>query len=232
LPSYNRYGIDFHLNPRQGLIFINEFVFDFLIRGPAGLEVNGPGRWFIGPGRLVIGGLYSTDRMEDIYQAQLRTLGVIPASKGIREFANDYGTYLILEEKIYEPAPGSACGLFLFGRYFLLPSDRNFDQLSAEIGFVYKGIFQRQVDLRDSFGVCLAYNRISDRVRQADNFAGSQGIRDVPNFQFESAVETTYAYPIKANWQLQPDLQWVIRPGAAGRYGNAVVLGMRSVITF
>jgi carbohydrate-selective porin OprB len=50
--------------------------------------------------------------------------------------------------------------------------------------------------------------------------------------RFESLVEATYACPITEHWRLQPDIQWVIRPGAAGRYPNAVVLGLRSIVTF
>src|SRR5215469_12444012 len=59
-PSYNPHGVDFHLNPSEGLIFINEFAFDYLSREPVEKNVSGPGRWFIGPGHLVVGGFYST----------------------------------------------------------------------------------------------------------------------------------------------------------------------------
>ena len=67
--SYNPHGVDFHLNPSEGLIFIDEFAFDYLSREPQEKNINGPERWFLGPGHLVIGGFYSTDRMEDIFQA-------------------------------------------------------------------------------------------------------------------------------------------------------------------
>lgn len=33
-PAYNKHGVDFHLNPSSGLIFLNELVFDFLNREP------------------------------------------------------------------------------------------------------------------------------------------------------------------------------------------------------
>src|SRR6201987_3147544 len=55
-PSYNPHGVDFHLNPSKGLIFIDEFAFDSLSRVPQEKNINGPGRWFLGPGHLVIGG--------------------------------------------------------------------------------------------------------------------------------------------------------------------------------
>jgi porin len=96
-PSYNPHGVDFHLNPNEGLIFINEFAFDYLSRRAREENVSGPGRWFIGPGHLVIGGFYSTDRMEDVFQAQLRSLGVNPSGKPIRQLPHDYAVYAILE---------------------------------------------------------------------------------------------------------------------------------------
>jgi hypothetical protein len=34
-PAYNKYGVDFHLNPSSGLIFLNELDFDFLSREPS-----------------------------------------------------------------------------------------------------------------------------------------------------------------------------------------------------
>jgi porin len=231
-PSYNPHGVDFRFNPGEGLIFLNEVVFDYLSREPQENDVSGPGRWFIGPGHLVIGGFYSTNRMEDIFQAQLRSLGVIPSEKPVRQSRGDYAAYCILEQKVYEPALGSVSGLYLFGRFIFLPDDRNFATISTEAGAVYKGLFRRARDVRDSVGIGFGYNHISERVQEADRAAAAEGVEEVPNFRFESVVEATYACPITEHWKLQPDVQWVIRPGAAGHYPNAVVLGLRSVVTF
>jgi porin len=231
-PSYNPHGINFHLNPGEGLIFLNEVAFDYLSREPQENNVTGPGRWFIGPGHLVIGGFYSTNRMEDIFQAQLRSLGVSPSGKPVRHSRGDYATYSILEQKFYEPELGSPSGLYLFERFIFLPNDRNFATISVETGVAYKGLFRQARDVRDSFGIGFGYNRISGRVREADRAAANEGVEQVPNFRFESVVEATYACPITEHWKLQPDVQWAIRPGAAGRYPNAVVLGLRSVVTF
>jgi porin len=230
--SYNPHGVDFHLDPSKGLIFIDEFAFDYLSREPQEKNVGGPGRWFLGPGHLVIGGFYSTDRMEDIFQAQLQSLGVIPSGKSVRQLQNDYAGYCILEQKIYEPVLGSAAGLYLFSRGMFLPDDRNYATISVETGVVYKGLFRQAKELRDSFGIGFGYNRISGAVQEADRVAGNAGAKGVPNLRFESLVEATYACPITEHWKLQPDIQWVIRPGAAGSYPNAVVLGLRSIVTF
>jgi carbohydrate-selective porin OprB len=57
-------------------------------------------------------------------------------------------------------------------------------------------------------------------------------VADVPHLDFESVLETTYVYPINNHWQLQPDFQWVIHPGGSSQLQNAVVFGLRSIITF
>lgn len=230
-PSYNPHGVDFHLSPSEGLIFISEIDVDYLSREPDGGHAGSPGRWFIGPGHVVVGGFYSTDKMEDIFQAQLHSLGLL-SDKSVRQLRDDYAIYCILEQKLYEPVLGSANGLYLFGRGMFLPADRNFDTISVETGAVYEGLFRQAPAIRDAFGIGFGYNHISGQVREADRVAANTGVKGVPNLRFESFVEATYACPITEHWKLQPDIQWVIRPGAAGRYPNAVVLGLRSIVTF
>jgi porin len=97
---------------------------------------------------------------------------------------------------------------------------------------VYKGVFRRGKVLRDAIGIGFAYNSISANVRRADDVARQEGVSKVPNLRFESVLETTYMFPITDHWQLQPDFQWVIRPGASNRVRNALVIGLRSILTF
>jgi porin len=231
-PAYNKHGVDFHLNPSSGLIFLNELVFDFLNREPPGIPPPGPGRWFFGPGHFVIGGLYATNRFDNIYQERLAALGVGTSLQAVGKESGDYGIYALWEQKIYEAVPGSPNGLYLFTRGLVLPKDRNIDTVSAETGAVYKGVFRRQKDLRDSIGIGFAYNSISKNLRRADDVARQEGVLNVPNLRFESVLEMTYLVPITAYWQLQPDLQWVIRPNASNSLHNALVIGLRSIVSF
>ena len=100
------------------------------------------------------------------------------------------------------------------------------------MGAVYKGVFRRQKDSQDSLGLGFAYNYVSDQVRNADAFARREGFSGVPNYEFESVLEATYVLPLSEQWEVQPDLQWVVRPGFAGSYRNALVIGVRSILTF
>jgi porin len=230
--SYNKYGIDFHLNPSTGLIFLNEIVFDFLNRELPGIPPPGPPRWFFGPGHFLVGGFYATNRFENIYQERLQSLGVHSAANPLPTKSGDYGVYALWEQKIYEIAPNSPNGLYLFTRGMAVPEDRNFVSISAETGALYKGLFRRRKDLQDSLGLGFACNSTSDAVRQADNTARSKGFPGIQNLQIESVAEATYVLPITRNWQLQPDLQWVIQPGAVRNARNALVFSVRSILTF
>jgi porin len=230
-PSYDKYGIDFHLDPSAGLIILNELAFDFLGLQP-GVPPPGAGHWFIGPGHVLIGGFYATNRFEHIYQAQLQRSGVAKAFTPLADLSGDYGVYLLWEQQFYQDTPDSAGGLYLFTRGLALPADRNFVTVSAETGAVYKGVLRRQADLRDSIGVGFAYNSISDHVRRADEVARQAGVPEAPNLESEAVLEATYVLPITSNWRLQPDLQWVICPDGTASSRNALVIGLRSILTF
>jgi len=177
--------------------------------------------------------LYATNRFENIYQAQLQRSGVPEALTPLAEESGDYGLYLLWEQQFYEDTPNSPGGLYLFIRGLAVPDGRNFVTVSADIGAVYKGVLRRQAGLRDSIGVGFAYNSISDYVRRADGVARHAGVPEVPDLESEAVLEATYVLPITSNWRLQPDVQWVICPDAAtGSSRNAVVIGLRSILTF
>src|SRR3984893_13961294 len=231
-PAYNKYGIDFHLNPNSGLIFLNELDFDFLTREPSGVPAKNSGRWFFGPGHLLIGGFYATNRFVNVYEAELRAFGAPSAPARVREVPGDYGIYVLLEQKFYEDALGSPNGLFLFGRGCRLPNDRNFITVSIDAGAVYKGVFRRQKESQDSLGIGFIYNSVSDNVRHAVAIARKEGVQGVLNFGSEPVLEATYVLPMTGHWQLQPDVQWVIRPGSPDTLRKALVIGLRSSIAF
>ena len=231
-PSYNKYGVDPHLNPSAGLIFINELELDFLKPEPQVNPTRTTGHWLFGPGRFLAGGFYTTDRFADVYEAQLEELGVATASHRVREISGNYGIYLVCEEKFYEDTPGIENGLYAFARGSVLPEDRNFVSVTTEAGLVYKGLFRCEKDTLDSFGVCFGYSGISNNMEHADRVARQEGVAGASNLTYEGVLEATYSVPINSHWAVQPDLQWVIQPGGSDHFHDAVVLGVRSTVTF
>jgi porin len=85
---------------------------------------------------------------------------------------------------------------------------------------------------RDSLGVGFAYYRISDAVRDAYRVAReTDGLADAEPTA-EAVITLTYSYHLAPWWTLQPDLQWIIRPGGSGATDDALVVGLRTTIVF
>ena len=59
--------------------------------------------------------------------------------------------------------------------------------------------------------------------------AADVGVRAAPA---ESAIEITYADTIGQRLTLQPDLQYILRPSGDPQLRDAVVLGMRTIVSF
>ncbi len=231
LSSFNKHGVDFPLNPGKGLFIISEVSFDLLKRELTdSTPPRGGGRFFIGPAHVIFGGFYATNEFEDQYEARLNELGVPNAPRTPRRVGPNYGGYVLYEQKIYEDAPRSGCGLTLFARGTFSPDDRNAVPISAETGAVYRGIFRRESATRDSFGIGFVYNRIGDSTRRADRatLAAGPGL----NLDFESVLEATYQIPVTPNLQLQPDLQFVLHPGGSVQNENALVLGFSVILIY
>ena len=85
-------------------------------------------------------------------------------------------------------------------------------------GFNYYGLIPGRDN--DEFGIAVAHAIITDDI------ADTSG-RD----NYETTLEITYSAQIKENIRVQPDLQYVINPGAASGVENAFVTGIRFEIT-
>ena len=53
-----------------------------------------------------------------------------------------------------------------------------------------------------------------------------------PGYKYEAVIEGTYQYNLAPWWQLQPDVQYVFSAGAQSNSPDALVIGLRSTITF
>jgi porin len=94
---------------------------------------------------------------------------------------------------------------------------------------------------QDVLGLGFAYARIGARARRSDTdraFYDPSGFNPIRNA--ESVVELTYAAQVAPWWTVQPDLQYIINPGAGipnqndptRTIRNALLLGLVTMITF
>ena len=106
-----------------------------------------------------------------------------------------------------------------FVRYGLAEGSINeFDRFVA-VGVRYRGLFRADSD--DEIGLAFASTRTSEEARaSAQNGA--------PRDRHESAIELTYRVRI-ADWlSLQPDVQYIVNPGADPQLADSLVFGLRA----
>jgi porin len=180
---------------------------DFGISGDAGAFVIGEigyhrnqGQAAAGnPGNFKIGGYYDTNAYQNLSN---------PTQAEIR---GNYGIYLLLDQMAYrEGGPESKQGLTPFAVVTVAPSDRNAFPFFCSIGLVYQGLIPRRD--RDTMAVGLAYGKFSGALKGQD---------------FEMILEWTYAVALAPWLTLQPDMQYVFKPGGTGDIPNAFVLGIQ-----
>jgi porin len=193
------------------------------------------------PSDLKLGGWYHTAYFPDLRRdTQGRSLAD-PTSNGIpATHRSNYGLYLILDKMFWQPPNAGARGFAGFVRVGGAAGDRNLINLELDAGLTYKGLFPGRA--ADLVGIAASYGRLGGAARGLSSdavlFSGvAQPIRD-----YETVLELTYQLTVAPWWVLQPDLQAIFHPNGhtaaplpapVGQpIPNALVLGLRSTITF
>lgn len=78
----------------------------------------------------------------------------------------------------------------------------------------------------DVFGFYGAYGHFSSAQRRAQEAAGQ------PGQVYEMVLEVNYRINLLPWFYLQPDIQGIINPGAAGKIDDALVLAMQFGVPF
>jgi len=220
-PQYvNRHGFDYNLDPSNGYLWLNEAEFR---SSPFGLPATyKAGAWF-------------------------DTANFAKPGNPAHEYPWNYGLYLIADQKLWTPtsdsvplvsdgksqpdkqidpkgSPANNKGLGWFGRCAFSPQDRSFMEFYFDTGLAYTGLIPTRDN--DQIGLAVAYGNLSPP--QANVFLS----RGSSNAGYELLLESTYSAIVNKWLSIQPDLQYVIHPGATGALGNALVVGCRASITF
>ncbi len=247
----NRHGVRFNLNSKEGAFSIYE----------AGWlpnrEKNATGL----PGAYRLGFFLHTDTFSDLRSDRLGRSLADPRSDGVpRAREGNYGVYLAaaqtvwrgagadnagdvalnasaptqsaagspLSEAIASPPSGPAISVFL--RLGLAPPDRSPAPFHLDTGVNWRAPLPGRA--RDVLGLAFSHTVQSGRLRQlgrdVNRFTGTRDA--LPDH--ESVLELTYQVNLTPWVQVQPDLQYVIHPGGSPALGDALVLGLRTVITF
>jgi porin len=186
-----------------------------------------------------IGAWYDSERFADPrYDTQGVSLAD-PASNGVpAEHHGNVSLYAVADQMLWRDRDRPSHTLNVFTRVMGAPgADRNLIAFSMNVGVVLHEPTRYRPD--DTLGLGMGYARVSSQVAGYErdvNAATAPDAVPIPVQGGETYVELTYQRQLRPWWQLQPDIQYVINPGAGiadpnvpmRRVGNELVIGLRT----
>jgi porin len=188
------------------------------------------------PGTIKIGGWKDYGNFDDQRFGSDGLLLADPASDGDPlEHDGNHGVYAVVDQMLWQPA-GSSGYIAMFLRAMGAPSDRNLVDFSFDGGVIFAGLIPHRPN--DSFGIGAAVAGISGDARASDRDA--QAIGSAPPVRADEVLlEAVYTAELTPGWIVQPDFQYVWRPGGNAAddsgtrpLGDAAVFGVRTTLEF
>lgn len=222
-PRVNEDGLHWQLNHAQGAFIMAETGFHWAL-GPENHRL---------PGVVKLGGWLSTSDFEDLHQDEHGGSWVV-SGLDPQIHAYGFGIFLSGEQRVWResgPDGEDAQGLGVFFRAGGGPEDRDPFSLVMDGGVNYLGLLPGRDE--DVAGLGFVYAGVSGDLRQSQrddrdfNAADLAAISD-----YEAIIELTYLARITPWWSLQPDLQFILHPGASAATDDALVIGLRSSLSF
>lgn len=230
----NPSGTSFLVN--GGKLLIAEMQYSY----PALGNVDYPGASAPLGGVYRIGFWYDSAEFADLHQDNTGLSLADPASSGVpRMHSGDFAMYAVADQMMWIWDKDSNRNLSVFARVMGTPEeDRNLIDFSANAGFVLHQPLRYRND--DTFAVGIGYAKVSGSQQALDRDTANLTGTFTPIQHSETFVEATYQYQVRPWWQLQPDIQYVVNPGAGvanpndptKRVGNELVVGLRTNILF
>lgn len=205
----------------DGLLLVGEAA--FLSRpAPEGRPLGG--RFRIGrgaalspyDGKLAVGGWYYTAGFDDVSERE-------PDGRPVRH-RGSAGAYALADEQVYRSAASSGRKISVFAQLGLGDDRVNRFGLYAGGGIVFSGLFPRIEN--DELGLAVAI------ARNGSHFLELQRQQAAPVTGTETALELTYLFQIGKHWSLQPDVQYVLRPGTDPTRKNAAAIALRFELSY
>jgi porin len=182
------------------------------------------------PGNYKIGAYYNggtfTDFLRDSSGGLAPVTGLPPQTTH-----GNTGFYVLADQMVYREGGGkSKQGLTSFVAVLVAP-DASINQMPLFVngGLVYRGAIPRRDHDIAGFGVI--YGRFSRDLRRSQQLERQAGIA-APVQDFEVALEWTYIVQAARWLAVQPDVQYIIKPGGTGTIPNALVVGFQLSVTF
>jgi porin len=144
----------------------------------------------------------------------------------------NYSVYGVVDQTVWQSASDHSRNLNLFGRIMAAPDGQNLIDFSVNGGVALAAPLPDRDN--DQAGLDIGIGRVSRRAAGLDQDDG------LPQSGIEMLVELTYQAQVTPWLQLQPDIQYVIHPGAGlldpedgtRLLANEFVAGLRAITTF
>ncbi|VAX35567.1 hypothetical protein MNBD_UNCLBAC01-657 [hydrothermal vent metagenome] len=161
------------------------------------------------PGFIKLGAWYNTGNFDDV-------LDINTSGDALKRDGN-VGGYLVIDKMLYQELEDQGLGTFFHFGF----NKKNVNEINLYIGggLNYHGIIPGRNE--DDFGIAVAAAIINDDISSLD-------ARD----DHETVIEMTYRFQFNEYIRIQPDLQYVINPGAVSSVDNALVIGTRVEMSF
>ena len=185
-----------------------------------------------------LGMWYATGQFTDQRRAIEGILLANPVSNGIPlTHAGDYAGYAVVNQMLWHKPKTEAQGIGVFFQVMRAPEDRNVSSLFIDGGLNWKGPIPGRS--HDEAGIGITYAGIGSALRQfSQDVIYFTGL-GAPYAPGELVIEATYRLRLTPWLKVQPDLQYVINPGAGiptpqspTPLKNALVAGVRVTVDF
>ncbi len=160
-----------------------------------------------------------------------------PVASGTGHGAN-FGGYGLIDAQVWRSTADKKRTANAFVRVSYSPSDRNVVDGYADGGITLAAPINGRDS--DTVGLAIGVARISPPLRSAARVLLRSGAPATVPPAFEGVVELSYQAKLVGPLQLQPNVQYVLHPASSalsirtpgGRVSNALVLGLRSSVSF
>lgn len=234
LRGSTRYGANFNL--RTGALLIGEV--QYAINTPSNGDLDdGTAKTGL-PGLYKLGGWYDTASFPDQrYGTDGLSLADPNSNGNPRMRRGNYSLYAVADQMVWRPDADGPRAIGVFARLMGSPGDRNLVDFSVNAGITLKAPFEGRDD--DTIGIGYGVAKVSSSATALDRDTNFYGTSTVTRSN-EQFIELTYQAQVTPWLQVQPDIQYIIRPAGgvqdpndAGRMlHNATVVGVRTSITF
>ncbi len=149
----------------------------------------------------------------------IHTADFVDNARATTRHSETFGAYFAAQQMLWRESDKGVEGFGAFFRIGGSPEDRSAFAFVLDTGLHYTGLIPGRA--QDHLALGFIQADFSDTRRGYDPFVNH-----------EQVIEFTYEFIARAWWTIQPDIQWIHNPGGNGGASHALLIGLRSSITF